>query len=339
MEARKLTTFSRISTELLLSNLTKLEGLKDIEKLVTKKLSSDAELLTTISEYLLKLGGKRIRPILVLLVSRALGLSRPNQQLIDVAAGIELIHMATLLHDDIVDHSPVRRHAPTAYKKFGLENTLLCGDFLLVRAFGLCAHLDRIIIDETERSCVELTEGEILETKLSDNPHDLQSSITIARKKTAGLFRLAALSAAHIVTKSEKVTAHFADFGEKLGIAFQIIDDILDVTSTEEVLGKQAGIDLRERKPSAINVLWLQSSSELAKELLSTKNIDDFYVAAAIKELNSGPVITQAKDLALQYTNLAITALECAVNASGNTDADAVETLRALVDYALDRIH
>jgi geranylgeranyl pyrophosphate synthase len=147
--------------------LAGLQGMKEVETLISSKLTSDAELLETIPAYLLGLGGKRIRPAMTLLVSRAFGsksVEFPVAEVIDVAAGIELIHMATLLHDDIIDKSPLRRHKQSPFLKFGLGNSLLAGDFLLVRAFSLCARLDRYVIDATEQACIELTEGEILET-------------------------------------------------------------------------------------------------------------------------------------------------------------------------------
>lgn len=319
-----------------------LSGLKEmagVEELIRSKLISDAELLERIPNYLLNLGGKRMRPALTLLSARALGLNPENQALLDVAAGIELIHMATLLHDDIIDKSPTRRHQESAYVKFGLENTLLSGDFLLVRAFSLCARLDRYIIDQTERACIELTEGEILEIPLHKSVATLEQSITIARKKTAALFRLAACSAAHLAGCPDGSTDCMAVFGEKLGVAFQILDDILDVTSDENLLGKKSGLDLIERKPSVVNTLWLQTGSDLAKRLTTAPSTDESaFVESALGELRGGPVIRAARDLALGYVSEASQALEEAFGSCQSSDRAGLQDLRTLLDYTIERV-
>jgi octaprenyl-diphosphate synthase len=234
-----------------------LPGMEAVETVIRSKLVSDAPLLEEIPAYLLELGGKRMRPVLTLLVARALGQQTPAPALIDVAAGIELIHMATLLHDDIIDNSDMRRHKASPLNRFGQSETLLAGDFLLVRAFSLCARLDAAIIDATERACIHLTEGEILEVPLYATQHSRETALTIADKKTAALFELAAYSAAHIATANPTVTSSMAAFGQALGIAFQILDDILDVTSDADLLGKPSGTDIRERKPSIVNILLL----------------------------------------------------------------------------------
>lgn len=331
--------------EQLLVAIGALQGLQTVEEIVKSKLVSDAELLEKIPNYLLDLGGKRMRPALCLLVAKTLGMNAPTQSLFDVSAGIELIHMATLLHDDIIDNSPLRRHKESPYRRFGLPATLLAGDFLLVRAFSLCARLDRAIIDATEVACIELTEGEILETPLHSSEHSLESSLTIARKKTAALFRLASFSAAHIAAPGEaKVIEHLTQFGELIGIAFQILDDILDVTADEQTLGKQSGIDIRERKPSAINVLWLQSNSLLAKNLLEAPDEnEDQFVADALKELRSSAVVTEANALARSYAERAREELNNAASAAHESDTvqwdeTTALSLEALINYTLERI-
>lgn len=288
--------------------LENLHGLGEVEKVISSKFESEVPLLREIPQYLLELGGKRIRPVLCLLCAQALGLSKPSQPLIDVASGIELIHMATLLHDDIIDKSPTRRHEASPFVKYGLTNTLLSGDFLLVRAFSLCAHLDRYIIDATEQACIELTEGEIMEAPLSERAFTKEESLTISRKKTAALFRLAAGSAAFIATEGDlKIVTQFEAFGENLGIAFQVLDDVLDVISTEEQLGKKAGIDIREKKPSLVNILWLQSQSPLAKKLLGEKaEPTDDEITQALEELRDSAVITTTKEIARQYATTAM---------------------------------
>jgi octaprenyl-diphosphate synthase len=165
--------------------LTLTPELAEVERIITAAFASDVRLMREIPAYLINLGGKRIRPVLALLTGKALGLTSPPPRLLDIAAGIELIHMATLLHDDIVDRSPIRRHKPSPLAKYGINATLLSGDFLLTRAFGLCARLDSTIINATEQACIELVEGEALETSLHEETHTLSTSLTIAKRKAA----------------------------------------------------------------------------------------------------------------------------------------------------------
>jgi octaprenyl-diphosphate synthase len=294
-----------------------------------------------IPEYLLGLGGKRIRPVLTLLCSKALGASEISDDVIDVAAGIELIHMATLMHDDIIDESPVRRHQPSPYAKYGTAATLLSGDFLLTRAFGLCAKLDDEIISATEQACIELVEGEALESALHTELHTKSSSLTIAQRKTASLFRLAAFCAAHLAGATPRVTEQMSIFGESLGIAFQIIDDILDVISDEATLGKKQGLDLLERKPSLVNVLWLESGDPDAQRLRTAPNTlgnEAQWVDATLDKLRDGPVIQGAKAVATSYADAASQALTEALGGDLGQLNEAGEALFAVIDFALERV-
>ena len=318
-------------------------GMAAVEELIGAKIQCEAASLTDISAYLLTLGGKRIRPILALLTACACGSETPRPALIEVAAGIELIHMATLLHDDIIDHSPLRRHKPSAYAQYGLGDTLLTGDFLLVRAFGLCARLDRQIIDWTEEACVHLTEGEILEVSLTQKNHTIESSIEIARKKTAALFRLAAACGSYLALENNPqrmgAVKAFSEFGEALGIGFQILDDILDVISDESLLGKKSGTDLRERKPSLVNVLWLESGDLEAQFLRAAPgDNDEATIARALETLKSSPVIDDAKARAHGYANKARESLQEGLIAAGQEQSDWAKALHALIDFSIERL-
>jgi len=314
--------------------------LAQIEEVIRQAFKLDVAPMREIPDYLLSLGGKRIRPALTLLCAKALGASHISDKLINVAAGIELIHMATLMHDDIIDQSPIRRHQQSPYAKFGTPLTLLSGDFLLTRAFGLCARLDEVAIAATETACIELVEGEALETPLHTASHSLETSLTIAKRKTASLFRLAAFCAAHLNETSEATREGFADFGENLGVAFQIIDDILDVTSTEEVLGKQPGLDIIERKPSIVNVLWLASGEASAKRLydapLPGQELE--FARVSLQYLNSSKHVLAAKDLANTYGSKARSALQFGLENHPNCPPDAAQALHSVIDFALERL-
>ncbi len=339
--------------------------LLEVEAAIRRKFESDAALLGTISEYLHAQGGKRIRPALCLLAASLFGkhlterehgtldesaeLRRQvafqqtafpraalSQQVIDVSAGIELIHMATLLHDDIIDEAPKRRHETSAYRRFGLGPSLLAGDFLLVRAFGLCAHLDDFVVTETERACVELTEGEILETKLSITDHkNLEYYITIVGKKTASLFTLATKVGSYLAGASDEDVKHLAEYGYNAGIAFQIVDDILDITGDEELLGKPAGTDLRQHAPSLVNILWLQSGDGHAGRFFSQAKPTADKIKQALVRLKNSPVIDECRTLARKFAAKANAELHAV--SSPIVDAEVRGHLTAILEYTLER--
>lgn len=318
-----------------------IEGLDELEAIIQENLVSDAPALTEIAAYLIKLGGKRIRPSLALITAKAFGMPKPTEQLLDGAAGIELIHSATLLHDDIIDKSPKRRSEVSAFLKYGLGETLLAGDFLLVRAFGLCAHLDEYIVKATTEACVELTEGEILETPLFKDAHSLEDSILIARKKTASLFRLAAECATHLAGCPPETVQHMRTFGDRLGIAFQVLDDILDVTADENVLGKAAGIDIRERKPTVVNVLWLETESALSRILITPpQDEESAIIEDSLKEILECGVAAKAAEMARGLADEARDALNSALSShKGAVDKDAVEHLQSMISFVVERTY
>lgn len=309
--------------------------LHSVEETILEKTASDAALLSNISRYLHAQGGKRIRPIITLLCNK-LFVPSPSPEVISVAAGIELIHMATLLHDDIIDEAPKRRHQPSAFAEFGLAPSLLTGDFLLVRAFGLCAHLDDFVVEATEQACVELTEGEILETKLSATcPMDFNTYERIVGKKTASLFALAAKLGSHLAHTSHDSILALTDFGYYSGVAFQMIDDILDITANEDLLGKPSGTDLRQHAPSLVNVLWLLSGDQAAKDFFSSFPPSLSQVQNAASYLKTSPILTQAQALAKQYANKANAALSRLPSESINQETR--NQLFAIVEYTLER--
>jgi octaprenyl-diphosphate synthase len=342
------TSESPSSAERFAAALALIPELAQVEEIIRASFRSDVTPMREIPEYLLSLGGKRIRPALTLLCAKALGIKEISSDILNIAAGIELIHMATLMHDDIIDQSPIRRHKESPYAKFGTPLTLLSGDFLLTRAFGLCARLDDTIIAATEQACIELVEGEALETPLHHELHDLNSSLIIAQRKTASLFRLAAFCAGHLAGAPQTSLAGLSHFGESLGIAFQVIDDVLDVTSNEATLGKQPGLDIIERKPSVVNVLWLASEEPSSKRLL-TRPIPGGEVAFAkdsLAMLQQSRFIEEAKRIAHSYGAQATTALRDALgenlnqaqSSSPNDRNLAAQALLAVVDFALERL-
>lgn len=311
-------------------------ALRDIENRIRETLSSDAQILTDISTYLLDLGGKRMRPLLTILASQLFKMKTPTKDLIDAAAGIELIHMATLLHDDIIDQSPLRRSKPSAYSQYGLPATLLTGDFLLVRAFGLCAQLDSFVIKETEKACIALTEGEITEGIIDPTTYtpSLEAYIDVVEKKTASLFALSSVVGAHLSGASEKEVTKLRVFGRYAGVAFQMIDDILDITADEDLLGKPAGTDIRQKTPSLVNLLWLKEEPEVAKKFFMKDSSED-EIKETLIYLSHSPIIEKARLEAKDYAGRATNAL-LALD-ENMIDTKVRSQLFSLLDYTLER--
>ena len=330
-----------------LSIISLLPGMDEVASKIESTFESEHQTLKEVAEYLFSLGGKRLRPIFTLLTAQAFSLNPTDPRLTQIAAGIELIHLATLLHDDIIDNSSLRRNAPSPLSNFGMPATLLSGDFLLVRAFALCAHLDEEIILATERACVHLVEGEIAEGMLYNYvPTSNEYINLIAAKKTAALFALGAFSAGHLagVLSTEKQLLFEA--GRDLGISFQILDDILDVTSSDAVLGKVAGTDIRERKPSIVNIFWLKTGSQLATQLLvrpSDLDSEVQFIKESLTELNNFPIeaspLEKCRVLARQYAESAKSKFHQVAHSSSLANQEKLAEINLLIDYTLTRIN
>ncbi len=276
-----------------------------------------------------------MRPLLTVLSAKLFGMHEASKELLNAAAGIELIHMATLLHDDIIDESPLRRSQESAYSKYGTAKTLLAGDFLFARAFGLCGVLDAEVVRATEQAVVELTEGEVLEGTLSeDTTSSLESYLTVVSRKTASLFALSAFVGAHLAGASSTQKKSLLSFGRDAGIAFQMIDDILDIVSSSDLLGKPAGADLRQKTPSLVNILWLASGDTRAKEFFA-RDTSEEEIADTIAHIKTTTVLEESRALASEYAAKARSHLN-------SIDEDALdletrENLFALVNYTLTR--
>jgi octaprenyl-diphosphate synthase len=208
---------------------------------------------------------------------------------------------------------------------------------LLVRAFGLCALLDDFVVRRTEQACVELVEGEILEGKLTpEAPGSMEHYLTVISKKTASLFALACELGAHQAQASADAKAAMRSFGLNAGIAFQIVDDILDITADEDLLGKPSGTDLKQRSPSLINILWLASGDQRAFEFFAkpSPSLEESQIARDY--LRESQIVVTAREHAKHYAGLASQALMS--QASQANDAVTLKRLSALVEYTLSRV-
>ncbi len=222
----------------------------EVDALIKKRLTSEVALINQISHYIIGAGGKRVRPLLVLLFARALGFCGPER--FELAATVEFIHTATLLHDDVVDESQLRRGRGTANAHFGNAASVLVGDFLYSRAFQMMVSVNRMRVLEVLADATNMiAEGEVLQLMNMHDPDlSVKDYLRVIRFKTAKLFEASARLGAILAQAAPAIENACADYGRSLGTAFQLIDDLLDYDGATVALGKNVGDDLREGKPT-----------------------------------------------------------------------------------------
>ena len=239
-----------------------------VDAVIRTRLSSDVALIDQISHYIIGAGGKRIRPRLVLLFAGALGFQGPER--FELAAIVEFIHTATLLHDDVVDESSLRRGRQTANAMFGNAASVLVGDFLYSRAFQMMVSVNRMRVLEVLADATNvIAEGEVLQLM---NMHDpdlaVDDYLRVIRYKTAKLFEASARLGAVISNASHEIEEACADYGRSLGTAFQLVDDLLDYQGETQELGKNVGDDLREGKPTLPLLIAMERGTEQQRVLI-----------------------------------------------------------------------
>jgi len=283
-----------------------------VNQLILNQLHSDVPLVENIGEYLIEAGGKRLRPLLVLLSARACGYQGNNH--IDLAAIIEFIHTATLLHDDVVDTSDLRRGRPTANAKWGNAPSVLVGDFLYSRAFQMMVKLDRmeilaILADTTN----VISEGEVQQLINAGNAGiSRQDYYTVIDKKTAQLFKAAAQVGAVIADADADSCESLAQYGHHLGMAFQLADDALDYSGSAEELGKNIGDDLAEGKPTLPLIHAMATGTKQQAELIKTaieeKNLD--HLDGVKNAIDATNAIAYTLDIARSHADKATGAIK-----------------------------
>ena len=267
--------------------------LAEVDRVIKQRLESPVVLISTIADYIIGAGGKRLRPVLLLLFARALGYghSEHDQRMGHhwlLAAVAEFIHTATLLHDDIVDESTLRRGRPTANAQFGNAAAVLVGDFLYSRAFQMMVEVDqmkiqRILADSTNT----IAEGEVLQLMNCRDPGvDEEAYLRVIRYKTAKLFEAASRIGAVLCGAGEEVESASAAYGRHLGTAFQLIDDVLDYSGATADLGKNIGDDLREGKATLPLIRVMQAGTPEDRAIVSdairdggTEHFDEIHAA------------------------------------------------------------
>lgn len=274
------------------------DELTAVERRIQELATSSESTLTQIANELVLAGGKRVRPALALLVFRAAGGDDPTDT-IDVGAALELIHTATLLHDDILDSGRTRRGRPSPLARHGIGMTLVTGDFLFTRAFGVAGRFEELVVGWATDACVSLCEGEVMQRRFKHNPAvTLDDYLVIAGNKTASLFSQAARIGAHFAGASPDVVEAMFRLGYELGLGFQMVDDLLDVLGPAELIGKPVGSDLREGAPALPTVLGLQLPEVHAA--FTTEMPNGAVVERALAALRGSPVIGHVRRLAAE---------------------------------------
>jgi len=240
----------------------------EVDKVIARRLESGVPLVGEVSRYIISAGGKRLRPALLLLVCGALGYT--GSQRFNLAAVVEFIHTATLLHDDVVDESTLRRGRPTANESFGNPASVLVGDFLYSRAFQMMVdagdmRIMQILADATN----VIAEGEVLQLmNMHDASLDESGYLRVIRSKTAKLFEASARLGAVLAQAPPSVERACADYGQALGTAFQVIDDVLDYDGDAGEMGKNLGDDLREGKATLPLIAAMQRGTDAQRQVV-----------------------------------------------------------------------
>ncbi|MBL3558266.1 MULTISPECIES: octaprenyl diphosphate synthase [Marinobacter] len=239
-----------------------------VNDLIIKRLSSDVPLVEKIAQYIIESGGKRLRPLLVLLSSRALGYDKDDH--LKLAAVIEFLHTATLLHDDVVDTSDMRRGRSTANAKWGNAPSVLVGDFLYARAFEMMVELQNLrIMDVLSHATAVIAEGEVLQLMNVKNPDVSEDRyMEVIHNKTAMLFEAASHTGALLARANDDQEQALSAYGKHLGLAFQLVDDVLDYRGDSEAMGKNVGDDLAEGKTTLPLIYAMAEGSEDEKQLI-----------------------------------------------------------------------
>lgn len=235
--------------------------MREVDQVIAARLHSGVPLVGQVSRYIISAGGKRLRPVLLLLVCGALGFKGSSR--FNLAAIVEFIHTATLLHDDVVDASALRRGNATANETFGNPASVLVGDFLYSRAFQMMVEADSMrIMQVLSEATNVIAEGEVMQLMNMHNAAlDEAAYLEVIRSKTAKLFEASARVGAIISNATTEVEAACAQYGQALGTAFQVIDDVLDYTGDSQVMGKNMGADLREGKATLPLIVAMQRST------------------------------------------------------------------------------
>ena len=305
-----------------------------MDKFINEGISSKVALVMSVSKHVVEAGGKRMRPIMCLLAAQACGetdLTRTQR----LAAVIEMLHTATLVHDDVVDESNLRRGRPTANATWNNQTAVLVGDFLIARSFDLLVDLNNMtLLKDFSTGTCEIAEGEVLQLQAQHQPDTTEETyLNIIHGKTSRLFQLATEGAAILAGKSEYRQA-LKTYAGHFGNAFQIIDDILDYTSDAETLGKNIGDDLMEGKPTLPLISALKNTAgedhAVIRRSIATGGTAD--LERVISIVQTSGALDYCSQRATEETDAALAALQAL------PDSEYRQALSNLAKLALHRI-
>lgn len=288
------------------------EDLAAVDREVINDLQSDIPLIKRISDYIVSAGGKRMRPIVLMLIARALGYQ--GKEHIFLATMIEYVHTASLLHDDVVDESDLRRGKPTASFKWGNAAAILTGDFMYSRAFQLMVRTKNLRICEIVAGAVNrVSEGEVIQLlNIHDTTVDEKRYFDVIERKTGVLFEAAARMASVVAGTSQEVEDKMAEYALCLGRAFQIIDDVLDYAGSKDNIGKNLGTDLREGKMTMPLIFALRHcSAEDAQVIRSAVSSNDPDLEAVTRIILASGAIEACIESAKKEVAKGIETLNC----------------------------
>lgn len=310
------------------------EDFDAVDALIIESLNSDIPLVEEIAAYLIKAGGKRLRPLLVLLAARASNYQGSDH--IKLAVIIEFLHTAMLLHDDVVDNSSLRRGRATANATWGNAASVLVGDFLHSRAFEMMVEIGNLnVMALLSKATNGIAEGEVQQLMYLRNPEITEATYhEVIYRKTALLFEVAAHSGAVLAEAPEPIASALNHFGKHLGIAFQLMDDLLDYDGTTCELGKNIGDDLAEGKMTLPLIVALRQGSEQDAELIKTAILNPGTTHALpdiLKAVDAAGGLQYTLDQALEQRGLALTAL------STLQDSSYKQALTHLIEFSVNR--
>jgi len=306
-----------------------------VNAVIRRKLHSEVSLVNQIAEYIISAGGKRLRPVLVLLVANAYSYKGTAHH--ELAAVVEFIHTATLLHDDVVDESSLRRGRATANALFGNAASVLVGDFLYSRAFQMMADLANMrVMHILSEATNVIAEGEVLQLLNMHDPDVSQERyLQVIRSKTAKLFEAAAELGALVAGATEPQIAAAGEYGRSLGTAFQLIDDVLDYAGDAAEIGKNVGDDLREGKPTLPLIYLMENGTPEQRQLVRTciEQGDEQHFDAVLAAVTS----SGALDFTRRQAEIA--AERAAEAIAGLPESEYKDSLLQLAHFSVNRTH
>jgi octaprenyl-diphosphate synthase len=317
--------FSLISSEL-----------EQVEAEFERQARSNVQVIAYIGDYLRASGGKRVRPALTILANYAVGGDGSRYNSIRMATVMEFLHTATLVHDDIIDHAETRRNRPTVNALYGNETAVLMGDWLYMSAFETSlAERSLPILDILTRVTRKMTEGELLQlTLLGQTDVSETQYLDVLQRKTAYLFSACCEIGAILGGASTEQQSSLRDYGLNLGTAFQLIDDLLDFTTSGDALGKAAGVDLLGGKVT-LPLIYLVANDDSARQMvhdvLRQGNYDTVAREDLLRAVNAAGALTRARAKADEFAENARAALD------DFPDSEYCDSLRAIPSYVLDR--